>query len=192
MSDVPLDEPGPIAPVILPAGAWRLVPPSDHHAPQALAMLSDPDVQRWNPVHKVVDLESAADWLRRSQAWEAEWASWSIVDDEGRYAGTSVLWRLDRAEHLTGSVGYRIGPWARRQGAASEAVRAMAAFAFESLGIARLELVHTVANIGSCGVAQRAGFALEATMRSEYRTSDGRRWDSHLHSLLATDPRPSP
>jgi RimJ/RimL family protein N-acetyltransferase len=153
-------------------------------------MFSDPEVQRWNPAPKVVDLASAADWLERSAAWEAAWAVWSIVDHEGRFVGTSLLWNMDRSDHMNGSVGYRIAPSARRQGVATAAVRAMTEFAFDRVGLARIELVHTVANIGSCRVAERSGFTLEGTLRSEYRTFDGQRWDSHLHSLLATDPRP--
>jgi RimJ/RimL family protein N-acetyltransferase len=180
-------DPTPIGHVTLAAGPWTLAPPRVEEAPEALALFSDPDVRQWNPAPKVVDLESAEDWLRRSAEWGAAWAVWSIVDADGLFVGSCVLWNLDRADHFSGSVGYRIAPWARRRGVASTAVQAMCGFAFGELSIARLDLIHTVENVGSCHVAQRAGFVLEATMRSEYQTADGRRWDSHLHARLATD-----
>lgn len=178
----------PLELVDLPAGAWTLVPPRPEHAAEVLALFSDPEVRQWNPAPKVVDLDSARDWLERSLAWGPEWAVWSIVDAAGAFVGTSVLWNMDRGEHLTGSVGYRIAPWARRQGVATAAVRAMSDHAFDAVGLIRLDLIHTVANVGSCLVAERSGYVLEGTLRSEYRTFDGRRWDSHIHSRLATDP----
>jgi RimJ/RimL family protein N-acetyltransferase len=187
MTEAAADGPAPVEHVSLPAGDLTLAVPEPRHAAEALATMTDPDVQRWNPAPKVVDLDSAREWLERSRDWGAAWASWSILDSDGRYLGTSVLWNMDRAEHFSGSVGYRIGPWARRRGVASAAVQAMAGFGFTTLGLARIDLVHTVANVGSCGVAQRVGFALEGTMRSEYRTFDGQRWDSHLHARLASD-----
>jgi RimJ/RimL family protein N-acetyltransferase len=185
-----VSEPEPVGHVELRSGAWTLVPPRPEHGADVLAMFTDPEVQRWNPAPKVVDLASAADWLERSLAWETEWAVWSIVGADGAFAGSCSLWQMDRRFHFSGSVGYRTAPWARRQGVATAAVRAMTGFAFDSLGLERIELVHTVPNVGSCRVAKRAGFALEGTMRAEFRTlDDGRRWDSHLHSLLASDSR---
>jgi RimJ/RimL family protein N-acetyltransferase len=184
-----VSDPEPVEPVTLPAGRWTLEPPRLGFADEVLAMFSDPEMQRWNPAPKVVDLASADDWLRRSAEWEAPWAVWIILDADGAFVGTSLLWNMDRSEHLNGSVGYRIAPWARRRGVATAAVRAMTAFAFDTVGLARIDLVHTVANVGSCRVAERAGFTLEGTLRSEYRTFDGQRWDCHIHGLLATDPR---
>jgi RimJ/RimL family protein N-acetyltransferase len=179
----------PLDLVDLPAGQWTLTPSVPEHAPEALALFRDPEVQRWNPAPKVVDLDSALDWLKRNRAWGPEWAVWSIVDRDGKFVGTSLLWNMDRADHLNGSVGYRIAPWARRQGVATAAVRAMTTYAFDVVGLERLDLVHTLVNVGSCFVAERSGFVLEGTLRSDYRTDDGRRWDCHIHSRLATDPR---
>jgi RimJ/RimL family protein N-acetyltransferase len=182
-------DPEPVGYVELSCEAWTLVPPRAEHAADVLALFSDPEVQRWNPAPSVVDLDTAADWLHRNAAWGDRWAVWSIVDPVGRFVGTSVLWNMDRADHMNGSVGYRIAPWARRQGVATAAVVAMTRFGIDVLGLERIDLVHTIANVGSCRVAERAGFTLEGTLRSEFRTFDGQRWDSHIHSLLATDPR---
>jgi RimJ/RimL family protein N-acetyltransferase len=44
-----------------------------------------------------------------------------------------------------------------------------------------------VENAASCGVARKAGFLLEGTLRESYRYADGRFHDEHLHARLATD-----
>jgi RimJ/RimL family protein N-acetyltransferase len=57
----------------------------------------------------------------------------------------------------------------------------MAAWAFDELGLHRLTIIHCVANERSCGVATRAGFALEGVMASAQLLADG--WhDVHLHA----------
>ena len=49
---------------------------------------------------------------------------------------------------------------------------------------ARLENVHAVENMASCRVADKAGFALEGTLRSAMLHADG--WhDMHLHAAIA-------
>lgn len=76
----------------------------------------------------------------------------------------------------------------RHRGMASTSLRLATAFAFERLGLHRLELFHAVENVGSCRVATKIGFLLEGTARQSYRYGDGRFHDEHLHARLATDP----
>ena len=70
---------------------------------------------------------------------------------------------------------------------AAAAVRTAARFAFEVLGLQRVELFHAVDNPASCRVATKAGFALEGTHRSSFRYGDGRLHDEHSHARLAAD-----
>jgi ribosomal-protein-alanine N-acetyltransferase len=64
----------------------------------------------------------------------------------------------------------------------------MAAWAFGTLGLHRIEANHSTANPASCRVAERAGFAAEGVKRGEALHADG--WhDMHLHARLATDGR---
>jgi RimJ/RimL family protein N-acetyltransferase len=70
---------------------------------------------------------------------------------------------------------------------ASCAVRAAATYGFGQLVLRRLHLFHAVENAASCGVARKAGFLLEGTLRESYRYADGRFHDEHLHARLATD-----
>jgi RimJ/RimL family protein N-acetyltransferase len=114
---------------------------------------------------------------------------WSILD-EGELVGNCTLWQVDRTDQLDAAVGYRTAPWARGRGIATAAVRAISRWAFDHLGLERIELVHTVANVASCTVAERAGFTLEGLLRQDYRTTDGSRWDTHVHGLLRSDQVP--
>ena len=76
--------------------------------------------------------------------------------------------------------------------AAGRTFAAASAWAFEALGLARLQLVHAVDNVASCRVATAAGFALEGTLRSSYLDGWGIRHDEHVHGRLAGDPAPEP
>ena len=69
-------------------------------------------------------------------------------------------------------------------------MRAATRFAFEALGLNRVELFHAVDNPSSCGVATGAGFALEGVARQAYRYGDGVLHDDHMHARLANDPPP--
>jgi RimJ/RimL family protein N-acetyltransferase len=62
-------------------------------------------------------------------------------------------------------------------------------WAFEGLGVHRLELGHAVGHEVSCRVAERCGFLYEGTLRGamfEAGRQDAFR-DVHLHARLATD-----
>jgi len=173
--------------VELKAGPWRLRTAEPKDAPAALAMLTDDEVTRWNPANDVVDLDSARSWLARSADWSSGGhRTWCVVDAEDTMVGNVSLWALD-AEHRSAGVGYRVMPDRRRQGVASQSVQAVSRWAISDLGVERIALEHVIANPGSCGVAQRAGYLLEGTLRQDYRLPDGSRWDSHLHSLLPSD-----
>jgi len=173
--------------VVLVAGHWMLRPPLPKDAVAALAMLTDPEVARWNPAHDVKDLESAELWLARGADWDSgNHRTWSVVDSDDEMVGNVSLWDID-ADNRSAGIGYRVVPSARRRGVASTGVVAVTRWAFESLGVERISLVHVLANPGSCGVARKAGFQLEGVLRQEYRLTDGTRWDSHMHSLLPSD-----
>ncbi len=101
----------------------------------------------------------------------------------------SGTWHLDR-DHATAKIGYRVAPWRRRRGVGSAVVGMVTGWAFAELGLARLQLEHAVANVGSCRIAARNGFVLEGILRSASKDSQGGRHDDHVHGRLASDPVP--
>jgi RimJ/RimL family protein N-acetyltransferase len=88
--------------------------------------------------------------------------------------------RLDRG---CAAVGYWLAPGARGRGAATQAVRLLARWAFAELGLARLELTCGPDNEASQRVAERCGFTREGVLRSHVPFKGGRR-DSVIYSLL--------
>jgi RimJ/RimL family protein N-acetyltransferase len=177
---------GSVPGVELMTASLVLRPPREEDAEDALAMLTDPEVMRWNPAGGVVDLESARAWCLRGADWtDGAHATWHAVDrSTGRLVANCSVFAIDR-EHSTAKIGYRVAPWHRRRGTGTEAVKAVASWSFAELGLVRLQLEHAVENVGSCRVASGAGFALEGTLRSAYLDSDGVRHDEHVHGRLA-------
>ncbi len=166
----------------------RLRLPSEADAEQALVLLRDPEVRRWNPLDQDPDLHAARAWCARLADWsDGGHATWHVDDREsGRFVANVSLFEIDD-EHATAKVGYRVLPDARGRGVAREALLAATAWGFAERGLARIQLEHAVANPASCRVAEAAGYRLEGTLRSSYLL-DGERYDEHVHGRLATDP----
>ena len=80
-------------------------------------------------------------------------------------------------------VGYWLAPEARGRGVAARAVRLIARWAFEELGLARLELTCGPDNEASQRVALRCGFVREGVLRSHMPFKGARR-DTVVFSLL--------
>lgn len=86
-------------------------------------------------------------------------------------------------------VSYSTYPLARGRGLASRAVDLACAFAFEELGMARVELLAEADNVASRAVAAKAGFTTEGTLR-RHGEREGERYDMVLHARLSSDPPP--
>ena len=162
--------------------------PSADDAPDALAMLQDPLVERWNPAPDVVDLDSAVAWCASGADWgSGTHATWHGLDPAtGRLIVNISLFSID-ADHRAAKVGYRVVPWRRRQGYATEALRAVTEWAFTERGLERVQLEHSTPNLTSCHVALRSGYRIEGTLRAAFRATDGERYDDHVHGRLSTD-----
>jgi RimJ/RimL family protein N-acetyltransferase len=86
------------------------------------------------------------------------------------------------------TVGYWLAPGSRGRGAATQAVRLLARWAFAELGIARLELTCGPDNVASQRVAERCGFVREGLLRSHV-PFQGTRRDSVIYGLLPDELR---
>jgi ribosomal-protein-serine acetyltransferase len=82
----------------------------------------------------------------------------------GAFAGSVDIHDVNRA-HAVAAVGYWLGSAYGGRGIMTRAVRAVAQLAFTQHRIHRLELFAAAGNHPSRAVAERAGFALEATLR---------------------------
>lgn len=153
-----------------------------------LAAFGDPSIRHYATT--VVDTAAAATQFvaNRTAGWaERTGMSWAITD-----AGSSgVLGHvgIHVVERWLGyaTIGYWLLPRARRQGVATQAVRAGTAAAFTHLDLHRIELAHAIENVASCAVAEHCGYQYEGTLRDAMRYA-GERWSTeHLHARLVTD-----
>jgi RimJ/RimL family protein N-acetyltransferase len=91
-----------------------------------------------------------------------------------------------RRDQGRAAVGYWLVPAARGRGAATQAIRLLARWAFAELGLARLELTCGPDNEASQRVAERCGFVREGLLRSHVPFQGSRR-DSVVYGLLPDD-----
>jgi ribosomal-protein-alanine N-acetyltransferase len=115
-------------------------------------------------------------------------ASWAVTAAAtGTVLGHVGLHEMDPGLQLA-MIGYWLLPRARGRGVITQALAAVSAYGFQTLGLHRIELAHAVENEGSCRVAGRAGYSYEGTLRQAMRYPvDGRWSDEHLHARLADD-----
>ena len=86
--------------------------------------------------------------------------------------------------------GYWIGRpyWGR--GFATEALRALVAYAFESRGLRRLEAFVFAPNQPSARTLEKCGFVREGILRLAVTDREGATWDAWMYGLLRGDPVP--
>ncbi|MGW6732459.1 GNAT family N-acetyltransferase [Streptomyces sp. NPDC055013] len=142
-------------------------------------------------VSKPIKSPAAAErWLAvQADQWVSGSAfAFAVVDGADTVLGNVAVGAVNR-RHSTGWVSYWTTVSARGQGVASRACQSLARWAFDEVGLFRLELGHRIDNPASCGVARAAGFAAEGIERQKLEY-DGARFDVERHARLATDQEP--
>lgn len=160
---------------------WR---PDD--APTVRAAFGCPDIQRWH-VRRLDSDEEALAWVGSwADRWAAESAaSWAVAGTDDRAVGQVGLRTINLFEGGA-QLSYWVRPADRGAGVAVRATRALTRWAFDVLGLHRMGLMHSTANLPSCRVATKAAYPLEGTLRGYLRHADGFH-DTHLHARLRTD-----
>lgn len=93
-----------------------------------------------------------------------------------------------QAAHLSASVSYWLGECFTGRGLATDALKILSHFAFNRLGLNRLEISASVTNKASQAVATRAGYTQEGFSR-EFERINGKFEDHVRFSRLARDPQ---
>ena len=153
-------------------------------ADELYALFADAEVTRhW----------SFAEWTRRAQAEEylrmrlsllpPAVYCWAIAKDE-RLIGTLTLFVLGPPRG--GEIGYALAPAFHGRGLASEALRLAIGYAFEALGLARIEADVDPRNEASWRLLERLGFRREALLHDRCRRGD-EVGDAAIYGLLRAD-----
>ena len=163
----------------------RLRPPrmADFTAWAELRRESRDFLQPWEPTWPADDLSRAAFRRRlsiyaRDQDQGLGYPFFVFRDADGALAGGVNLRDVKRGVSQSGAIGYWAGERFSRQGHTLAAVRAVSRFAFERLGLNRLEAACVPDNAPSRRLLERAGFEHEGLARSYLRINGC--WRDHL------------
>ncbi|MFJ1600134.1 GNAT family N-acetyltransferase [Streptomyces sp. NPDC088261] len=123
------------------------------------ALFDHPDIAYWTPIVSPFDDAAARARLERDRQMRRDGTTilLAITLDGGAPLGEVML---RRASGGAAELGYAVGPAHRGQGLAARAVRVMAAYAFEQLGVEQVVLEVEAENAASVSVATRTGFEL--------------------------------
>lgn len=153
------------------------------------ALYSDPEVTRYWSFAAWTDLSQAQAWLDERLPWGPPsvyaWAITEPVDD--RLLGTTALFALAGPMHRA-ELGFSLRRSHQGRGLAGEAVRLALDFAFDTLGLARIEADVDPRNTPSCRLVERFGFQREGLLRDRWRVG-GEFADSIAYGLLRADYR---
>ena len=139
----------------------------DASAAYTAAMTSMAEIQPFGPwCHPGLTLDDTRIWIEKQiQAFEALQAyEFAILDDGGEVLGGCGLNQIDQVNRRA-NLGYWVRTSATRRGVATEAIRQLVRWAFESTDLVRLEVVVSIRNVASLRAAEKAGAVREGVLR---------------------------
>jgi RimJ/RimL family protein N-acetyltransferase len=166
----------------------RLRPWRPDDAGAVFAACQDREIQRWTEVPVPYLREHAEGFVGEvaARTWAEGGAQFAVETVDGAcLAGAMTLFP---PRDGVGVGGYWTVAGQRGHGYTGEALRLLCGWAFEDLGLRRLELVVDPRNEGSRRVAESAGFLAEGTLRQR-SLHRGTPVDDVVYGLLATDRR---
>ncbi|MEV4426788.1 GNAT family N-acetyltransferase [Streptomyces sp. NPDC049602] len=158
--------------------------PSDEDA--VLAACQDPDIQWWTDLPTPYERRHAAFYLGElvPRGWQDDTMyHFAVV---ARDSATLVASANIHCHAGTWGVGYWTVAEHRGRGYATEAVLALARWAFTDRDVQRLEWRAEAGNWGSWAVAKKAGFTMEGLLRAAQSSNESLR-DSWIGALLPVD-----
>ena len=120
------------------------------------------------------------------QRRELDMLVWAIADaDTDLLIGSSAIFYMDLTQ-ARAEIGYSLHPDWQGRGLASEALQLVLGYAFNELGLRRIEADIDPRNLPSCRLVERFGFVREGLLRERWQV-DGEICDSAIYGLLRQD-----
>lgn len=156
-------------------------------APSLLALLTTEEVSRFisPPPTTLEGFEKFIEWTHRQRA-AGQYACFAVVPEGTDVAVGIFQVRSLEANFTTAEWGFVIGSAYWGRGLFAEGAPMVLAFAFETLGVHRLEARASVENGRGNGALRKAGATLEGTLRQSF-LKDGRYHNQHLWTILDAD-----
>jgi RimJ/RimL family protein N-acetyltransferase len=175
---------------LLPASRLELRWLEERDVPALFEIFSDAEAMRYWSAPPLPDLAAAEKLLREIYGYfeTRTLFKWGIArravdgQGEGSVLGTCTLLHIDFT-HRRAEIGFALGRAHWGQGYAFEAVSTLLGFAFETLGLHRLEADVDPRNISSLRLLERLGFRREGHLRERYHVG-GEIQDSLILGLL--------
>lgn len=152
--------------------------------PALYAVFSDEDVNRYWDGWRMTSLADAEAYLaeiedcfRRRTLFQ-----WGIADRAGRIVGTTTLLNLSE-KHGRAEIGFAVGRAHWGQGLGRDSAATLIRFAFDELGLHRIEADADPRNDRSLRLLERLGFEREGLMRQRY-CANGEWQDAVFLALL--------
>jgi RimJ/RimL family protein N-acetyltransferase len=167
-----------------PSIALREVRAGD--AAALLSVFADPEVQRHLPPgpRTIEQFRRFIRWVRRERR-AGRYLCFVLLDGQGTPSGLIQLWPVEPG-FATAEFGFAVARPLWRTGAFTEAARLVIQFAFDTLGVRRLECRAAADNGGALRALNRLGATREGTLREAFATPDGLA-DYVMCSILARE-----
>jgi ribosomal-protein-alanine N-acetyltransferase len=156
-------------------------------APWYRAHFSHPEVVRGTGFPAQDGIEGALDEMERYVIGlfeQRQGIRWGLVPVEnGALAGTAGIFSWTDTPEPAAEIGYDLAPewWGR--GLMTEALDAITAYAFGTLGLARLDAFVLAGNERSCRTLERAGFHYAGILPAHGEDEHGALRDEHAYEL---------
>lgn len=158
-------------------------------APDYLAYLSDPEVNRYVPSECLpTTLEAAKNEIQYNLDLFRFKRSifWAIASKETNQFLGSCGFNYWNRDHWRGEISYDLAKPYWGKGVMTQVVRSVLGFAFTQMQMHRVEATATPTNLASLGVLKKVGFKKEGVLR-EQKLLHGKFYDAVILSLLQKD-----
>jgi len=137
------------------------------------AYRSDPAIARyqsWDETYSIEDAERFIASLARAHPGEpGEWFQFAVADRATDALVGDCALHVDAHDSTRADIGYTLSPEHHGNGYATEAVAALVAYAFGSLGVNRIQATADERNTPSIRLAERLGFAAVARVHTTFK-----------------------
>jgi RimJ/RimL family protein N-acetyltransferase len=163
---------------------WR-----DEDRDALVEIANDEEIQRWTRVPSPYSQRDAQEWfaLTRTTKAAGHQAAFAVVGAETGELLGSIDLRMNPADPTIAELGYMVGPRARGRGVAARAVEVLTAWAFDAMGLERMEILIDPRNEPSLKVAEAAGYVREGVLRGYRPSRNGGRLDLTMYARLRAD-----
>lgn len=182
-------------PLVIDTPRLRLRPPQESDAEGLFPHVSDPQVAQYVTWAAHTSIEQTRQWLRDIKGFITDGSSmvW-LIEHAGIPIGCigvhGITWALRAVRYDRAELGYWLGRSMWGQGLMSEAAAAVVRWAFDTLGLHKLNVMCFEENTGSRRVIDRCGFRFVGRLEEDI-WRDGR-WHAHLRYELTAGSARSP